>query len=319
MTGTLKARNPLTQFLILISIAVASLFIIGLVGTLLVSLLTGISIDAIAHTDKWDPQNPATLTLIRGMQLVQFIALFVLPVYICSKLFSTDQQKYLGLNKPSSSTYYLIGAVLLVAAIPFSEYLGLLNRDIALPQSITNWMKSAEAEAERTIKILLAKHTVKDLLLNIIFVAGLAAVGEELLFRGMAQRLLIKMFKSPWAGIIVSAIIFSAIHMQFYGFLPRFMLGVLLGALYWYSGSLWVAILAHFVYDALLITIVYFNPGMEGKEEALPMQNIALMAAVSFAIVFLAVMWMRKKSAATYQAVYADDDIPVKNHPFDFE
>jgi hypothetical protein len=207
----------------------------------------------------------------------------------------------------------------MVLAIPFAEYLGLLNRNIPFPDSWASWMKDAEADAEKTIKILLSKHTAKDLFLNIVFIAGLAALGEELLFRGMAQRLLIKMFKNPWAGIIIAAAIFSAIHMQFYGFLPRFALGVLLGAIYWYSGSLWVAIAAHFVYDALLLILVFFNPEMEANSETVKMNNIALLAAISFILVVAGIWWMQQRSSTRYQQVYADDDIPVKDHPFDLE
>ena len=75
--------------------------------------------------------------------------------------------------------------------------------------------------------------------------------------------------QKSWVGIIVSAAIFSAMHMQFYGFLPRFALGVLLGLIYWYSGSLWVAILAHFIYDAVLIVLAYFYPEMLDDENTM--------------------------------------------------
>ena len=180
-------------------------------------------------------------------------------------------------------------------------------------------MRVKEEEAARTIKALLSRHTIQDLLLNLIFIAGLAAVGEELLFRGMVQRLLIKLFKSPWAGIVVSALIFSAMHMQFYGFLPRFVLGVLLGAVYWYSGSLCVAMLAHFIYDAVLIIAAYYNPEMLEQESTVQFSNMALVGSISLALVVLLLLWMKKRSTATFASVYADDAIPVKNHPFDFE
>ena len=158
--------------------------------------------------------------------------------------------------------------------------------------------------------------SVNDLIINVICIAGLAAVGEELLFRGMVQRLLIKMFKTPWPGIIITAVLFSAMHMQFYGFLPRFLLGILLGAAYWYSGSLWVAIVAHFVYDALLIVLTYFYPAMLNDESSVKLGNLALIGSISFVLVALLIEWMRKKTTTTYNEVYADDEVPVKDHPF---
>lgn len=319
MTGMLKSRSPLSQFIIFISIALAGLFIIGFFGTLLISAITGISLDTISDSSKWDINNPATITLIRGMQIVQFVALFVVPVFICSRLFSNDSKKYLGLKKPDRNLYYLAGCAALIAAIPVTNYLGLINRNIPLPDSIEQWIAKSEAEAQRTINLLVSQHTLKDLFLNIICIAGLAAVGEELLFRGMAQRLLIKMFKNHWAGIIVTAILFSAIHMQFYGFLPRFALGIILGVIYWYSGSLWVAMAAHFVYDALLITLIYFKPEManETVANAKP-QELLIPAIVSLTATFFLTMWMIKKSKSSYQNWY-EEDLKSKNHPFDFD
>ena len=79
----------------------------------------------------------------------------------------------------------------------------------------------------------------KDLLIMIFLVGMLPAIGEELFFRGILQKLFIQIFKKAWPGIIFTAFLFSAIHMQFMGFFPRMALGIILGALYWYSGSLY--------------------------------------------------------------------------------
>jgi membrane protease YdiL (CAAX protease family) len=316
MKGLLKAKPPLTQFLILISIALASFFILGLIGTVILSKITGMGLEAMSDPSKWDYNSGTLLTVIRGMQVIQFICLFLIPSFLCAWFFSNDSKKYLGLKKPSNVGYFLVAVAVLLLSLPFVNFLGELNRNVQFPADIAKWMKEQEAEAAKTIQALLSKHTIKDLILNIICIAGLAAVGEELLFRGVVQRLLIKVCKSPWAGIIISAFLFSAMHVQFYGFLPRFVLGILLGAIYWYSGSLWTAILAHFVYDAALIVLVYFNPSSLNDENTLDLSNIALAAAASFIIVVLLVMWMKRKSTATYNNVYADDAILVKDHPF---
>ncbi len=316
MKGLLKAKPPLTQFLILISFALASFFMLGLVGTVVLAKVTGMSLTTMSDPSKWDYNSGTLVTVIRGMQIIQFISLFLIPSFLCAWFFSTDSKKYLGLNKPSNARYFLVAMAVMLLALPLVNFLGELNRNVQFPAGIAKWMKEQEAEAAKTIKALLSKHTIKDLILNIICIAGLAAVGEELLFRGVAQRLLIKVCKSPWAGIIISAFLFSAMHVQFYGFLPRFVLGILLGAIYWYSGSLWTAILAHFVYDAFLITLIYYYPAMINDENTLKLSNIALAAAISLAAVIFLVMWMKKKSTATYNEMYADDAVPLKDHPF---
>jgi len=316
MKGLLKTKSAGNQFLLLVSIALVSFFLVGLIGTVILSVLTGMDIKDMSDMAKWDYSKPSTITFIRGMQIIQFVSLFLIPTFICARLFSTDTKKYLGLRQPSARSYWIISVLVLILAIPFVQWLGELNRGIRFPSGIEHWMKAKETEANKTVMALLSRQTIKDLILNIICIAGLAAVGEELLFRGMAQRLLVKMFRSHWLGIIIAAFLFSAMHLQFYGFFPRLVLGILLGVVYWYSGSLWTAILAHFVYDALLITLAYFNPAMLNEEAAVKLSSIALTAAISFIMMALAVNWMIKNSRTYYSEVYADDKIPVKDHPF---
>jgi len=316
MQGVLKAKSGGNQFLLLISITLASFFILGLVGTLAISAITGIGINEMSDISKLNFTKPETINLIRGMQVVQFISLFVVPTFICAKLFSTNTRKYLGFKAPSNTGYFLVGIGVMLLSIPLINLLGELNKNVHFPSVIEKWMKSSEEEAAKTIKALLSKQTFKDLILNIIFIAGLAAVGEELLFRGIVQRLLTKMFKSPWAGIIIAAFLFSTLHMQFYGFLPRFVLGILLGLIYWYSGSLWPAILAHFVYDAFFITVIYFRPEMVNDVPSVKLSALAIGAVISLALVTYLVSWMKKKSSTTYSDVYSEDNTPVKDHPF---
>lgn len=318
MKGLLKSKPAGNQFLLLIGIALVSFFLLGMVGTAILSSMSGIKLTELGDSSKWDYSKPGTITFIRGMQVIQFIALFLIPSFICARLFSTDTKKYLGLIKPSINLYFIVGIAVMIVAIPLVNWLGALNKNIVFPQEIEQWMRSSEDEAAKTTQALLSRHTINDLLLNVILIAGLAAVGEELLFRGMVQRLLIKMFKSPWPGIIITAILFSTMHMQFYGFFPRLLLGILLGAIYWYSGSLWTAILAHFVYDALLIVLVYFNPEMLKDDTVVKTSSLALAGSISFVLVVLLIEWMRKKTRATYDEVYAGDE-PVQNKPFDFE
>lgn len=319
MRGLLKTKSVGSQFLILISIAMVSFFLLGLLGTVVLSAITGINVVELSDSSKWNFSKPGFISFIRGMQVVQFISLFLVPSFICAHLFSTDAKNYLGLKTPSDKFYFLVGLAIMVVSIPLVNWLGELNKNFHFSSEVDTWMRKGEEEAAKTVQALLSKNTVKDLVLNIVCIAGLAAVGEELLFRGMVQRLLIKMFKTPWPGIIITAFLFSAMHMQFYGFLPRFLLGILLGAIYWYSGSLWTAILAHFVYDGLLIVLVYFNPAMLNDDVSAKLSNLALVGSISFAGVVLLLEWMRKKTTTTYASVYEDDDKPVKNHPFDFE
>jgi membrane protease YdiL (CAAX protease family) len=320
MKGLLKTKSGLSQLLLLISICIVSFMVIGFIGSLIAYSMfgKGIGLKEITDLSNFDYNKPGVVDLLRALQVVQFISLFVIPCFICAKLFSTDSKKYLGLKPPSEKGYWLAAFALLILAIPFTNLLGELNKHVSLPKNIEQWMQKSEEEAAKAISALLSRHTIKDLLLNLFFIAGLAAIGEELLFRGMLQRLIGKIFKSPWAGIIISAIIFSAIHMEFYGFLPRFALGILLGAIYWYSGSLYAAMFAHFIYDSFVIVIAWFLPQtMDEKGTAgINITTIAATGAVGLFFVILIMVWMKRRSTQSYASVYADDSVPVKDHPF---
>jgi uncharacterized protein len=316
MKGMLKHKSPLMQFVLLISLALVSIFFIGgLIGTMVMSAITGIKTTELLNPGL-DLARPEVITYMRGMQVFQFISLFLIPSLLCARLFSTNSKKYLGFQQPSLPSYYLVGVALLLLAIPLTGFLGELNSRVQFPPGIEEWARRNEEDAAKQVKAMLSQRTIKDLIINLITIAGLAAVGEELLFRGVAQRLLIKLFKNHWAGIIVAAFLFSAMHMQFYGFLPRFGLGILLGLAYWYSGSLWVPILAHFIYDAFLIILVYLNPSSLDDNNVIATSNLAIAASISFLLVAVLVVWMQKRSVTNYQEVYADDAVPVKDHPF---
>lgn len=316
MKGLLKMRPAWGQFLVLIGVAIVSMVVFGLMGTVIMSKIAGKSLLEMSDMAKWDYTKDETVFLLRGYQVVQFISLFIIPVFLCAWLFSTDSRKYLGLKAPSNKRFFIWGVVIMIISIPLINLLGELNQLVKFPADLERWIKKSEADAAKTVSALLSRHTIKDLLLNLFCIAGLAAVGEELLFRGMAQRLLIKMFKNPWTGIIVASVLFSAMHVQFYGFLPRFALGVFLGMAYWYSGSLWVSMLGHFVYDGLLIVLSYYYPEMIGDEQPVKISSLALVAAVSAVLVAVISFKMKKDSTVTYEEVYADDAVPVKDHPF---
>ncbi len=314
MKGLLKNKSAGNQLLLMVCIALVSMFIIGSAfGTIVLSSITGIQSKELLDFTKLDYNRPGIITYIRGLQVFQFIGLFLVPSFVCAWLFSSNTKKYLRLQEPHGESYWIIGMLVMILAIPFVQWLGEINRNMHFSGSIGKWVNDKENGANKTVMALLSKRTWQDLLLNIFLIAGLAAVGEELLFRGVAQRLFIKLFKRVWPGIIITAFLFSAIHFQFYGFFPRFVLGILLGVIYWYSGSIWTAMLAHFVYDALLIIVAYFYPAMINEENTVKMSSIALTAAFSFTLVALAVNWMIKHSKTTYGEIYAEDRAAANN------
>lgn len=311
-----KKSPAWAQLLMFFGLSAGCFIILSLVGTLILAQVTGISIMEMSKPDEWDYSSPALLPFLRGMLIIQFISLFIIPVFLFARLVDTQPMQFLGLRS-SSSFYFIAGILVLIVALPLVDFTGIINNKL-IPESsaIGKWMKAAEEDAGKQIKFMLTQKGLGNLLLNLVFVAVFAGVGEELFFRGVLQRLFIKIFRSPWVGIIVTALIFSAIHLQFYGFIPRFLLGLLLGLIYWYSGSLWPAIIAHFAYDALAVTVIYFNPSMADQDNVTAsFGNQVILAVCSFVLVLLLVIWMKRKSTTRYETVYARDAVDDSN-PF---
>jgi membrane protease YdiL (CAAX protease family) len=295
MKGLLAHRPPLNQLITLVAIALVSFFSVAMIGTIALQALTGISVDSLSDLSPAQLSKPGMLTFLRGMQFVQFIGLFVLPAWICSQLFSYEPNRFLGFQAPNLSQFWFWSILIMIILLPFTQFIGELNQRIVFPGGMKEWMESQEKSAEQTVKALLSAQSLNDLLLNLFFVAVLAGVGEELLFRGLIQRILVRKY-GRWTGIVIAAILFSAMHMQFYGFFPRFLLGVVLGILFAYSGSLWVAILAHFFYDAILITAAYVNPDLLEAESVIPLLQLIVPALISLLLSVWVIRQMIQRS-----------------------
>jgi uncharacterized protein len=310
-----KKVHPFLQLLVFAGIAGGCFMLIGTIGSLILASTSGIDLLTLSDPDKWDYSDPSMLGFLRGMLVIQFIALYIIPVFIFARLCDSKPAEYLGLRS-SKLLYYILGTIVLIIALPFVDWMGTINHNL-VPEStsIGSWMKEAEEAAAKQIGYMLKRDSISDLLANLLFIAVFAGVGEELFFRGVLQRLFIKLFKNAWAGIIVTAIIFSAIHLQFYGFIPRLILGILLGLIYWYSGSIWPAIIAHFAYDAFAVIMIYFNPSLADQAAVTSFGNQTVMALISLALVVGIIIVMKKRSAVNYETMYARDKIDDSN-PF---
>jgi len=187
-------------------------------------------------------------------------------------LFYGNPSKYLYLNKSFDGSSIILVVVLMFFASPFINFLGEINSSMQLPEwmsGVETWMKNAEEKAAELTEAFLKVDSIGGLFFNVFMIAILPAIGEELLFRGVIQRIFTRMTKSNHWGIWISAILFSALHMQFYGFIPRMLLGALFGYLLVWSGSIWLPIFAHFLNNGLAVVAMYLidkkmlNPEVE--------------------------------------------------------
>jgi membrane protease YdiL (CAAX protease family) len=264
-----RTMRPLPQLMFSIFVVIVSFLTFMIVSMLIAIPLFGLesmlSIPSIGDLD-----NPESLRILKYFQVVQSIGIFIIPPFILGWLFHGNTLKYLYLDKSVNFTSVLLVLVLSFAASPFINFIGELNSNMHFPEwmsGIENWMRNAEDQAEEITKAFLKVETPGGLLFNIFMIAVLPAIGEELLFRGVIQKILTDWTKSAHWGIWISAILFSALHLQFYGFIPRMLLGVAFGYLLVWSGSVWLPVIAHFINNAVAVIAMYLiDKGMLSSE-----------------------------------------------------
>lgn len=241
--GIFKDSGVLAKLLQLIAV-----FVFVMIATLLFTVL-------VTTGDMNDMSN------VKVMQLIQSFGLFVIPPFVMASLWSNNAFEFLRLKSTLRWTTVLYVVAFMLVAIPFINMLSWLNQQIILPEALSEiekMMQSSEVQIAEITEKMLNVSTLGALLFNMFLVAVVPALGEELFFRGTIQRLL-----SDWKGALfaiwITAFVFSAIHMQFYGFLPRMLLGAFLGYLLLWSGSLWLPIIAHFVNNSVAVVFYYLK------------------------------------------------------------
>ncbi|GHB76235.1 CPBP family intramembrane glutamic endopeptidase [Persicitalea jodogahamensis] len=151
----------------------------------------------------------------------------------------------------------------LLVVLAFMPLNGLIiewNQGMVLPDflsGVEQWMRDKEEQLEGLTNFLTDFDSPTQFAIALLVIGIIPAIGEEVLFRGVLQRKLMEEWLNPHLAIWVAAALFSAIHVQFYGFIPRMLLGALFGYLYYWSGSLWVAIFAHFVNNGFMVMMLY--------------------------------------------------------------
>lgn len=202
-----------------------------------------------------------------GMKIAQGLSsifMFVVPPIVYYYVTRMKHQMYdLGFRKPANPWWLLlIGVVLMFISLPVTNQLTRWNEAMSFGgvfEKLEEYLKMLEETAAATTEKMLNVDTIGGLLLNLLVIALIPAVGEELTFRGVLQQGLMRRVKSPHVAILLSAAIFSFIHFQFYGFLPRMFLGILLGYMFYITRSLWTSIAMHFVNNGTAVVLYYLN------------------------------------------------------------
>lgn len=247
------------KLLLLLFIVLLSALISALLGILIGKLMFGVDVQTLAEIIS-HPETDQQIIFIKFYQLTNQVGVFIIPALLFAFLVSGIPSTYLRINKPPNTTNLLVMGMVVFTALPFINFLGEINQSMSLPDSFSwleNWMLDKEIQAKELTETFLQTTTIGGLLANLVIVALIPAIGEELIFRGLILKLFKEITRNIHWAVIITAFIFAAIHVQFYGFLPRFFLGLVLGYSFVITQNLWVPIFLHLVNNTASV-IVYF-------------------------------------------------------------
>lgn len=201
-----------------------------------------------------------SLNFIRVMQVFQSVFIFLVPALLCAYLFNEDGWQYLKIKKAVNLKVLIYSIILIVAIQPLISFTGYYNKMMTLPESLSELeqsMQAMENSAAALLERLMADHSPDVVIANFIVIAVAAGITEEFFFRGSLQQLVKKICHNRHVTVWITAFIFSFIHFQFYGFVPRMLLGALLGYIFLWSGNLWIPVIVHILNNALSVALYY--------------------------------------------------------------
>jgi membrane protease YdiL (CAAX protease family) len=295
----LAGLKPVEKFLFTVVI----LFILGLgfqfLGAFLAAWIYGFGVADVLTLGTFD--DPRYVAASKLIQILGSVGTFIVPAFLFSYLFAGDLFSYYNFREPAGLIAILLTAAMMVSVIPFINYLAEINMRMEFPvHVIDRFLRNLEGEAEKIMRAFTTTRSFWGLMVNLLMIGVLAAVGEELIFRGLLQRLLTSLLKNVHVAIFITAMLFSAFHFQFFSFLPRFILGIILGYLMYLGRSIWFPIIAHFVNNTMGVVYYYFNARgsaddmLEEIGTSTMMPMAALISLFLFAVFFI--IWVYRIS-----------------------
>ena len=277
-------------FFILIALAIAGIVVGTLLSIPIWTAMTGKSIMDM----KDELGNPAYSNAFKLMQSLSTLFGFLIPAIITAALLNRRPYNLLGFTKGIQWKQVGLVFAIMFLALFISTSFGYFNQHIPVSPSWKITFQKLEDEYNAQVQAIMQLKTLGDYVLGLVIMGLLPALCEETLFRGGLQNFLTRWTQRPWLAILIVSILFSAVHFSFYGFLPRMLLGIVLGLIYYYTGSLWLSILAHFFNNAIAVSQFYFSNSASLKQMAqenpsLPLVYLGLIA-IPFAIALLALL-----------------------------
>ncbi len=303
-----KGFKPLSQL---------SVFLGSLGLSMILAGFASYGIAMLAKMPTTDPQammQPQFAQALKVMQAVSSFLIFGLPALLYAFVCYKNGWTVLGLRQPWIMQIALLSIAIMLVAVPVSDALATINKAIPLPDGWKAYFDKKEYINESQVKMMLDISSIKGLLLSLLLIAALPALVEELFFRGALQGMFLRLWGKPWVAILLTSVIFSAIHFSWYGFIPRAMLGVVLGTVYYLTGNLWYSVLMHFLYNGAAVVYLY---AMQQQGKPLDLGHSTIFpvwaGALSAVVVAILVWWLRQ----LHPPVIPKEVMNRRNYPFE--
>ncbi len=247
------------QFLLMILLAVGGLFIGGLICGVIIVIVYGTS-GFSAMMEMSSNMSASTLNSLKFMQMGSSVFGFFIPAIFFANVLVRQPKTYLKVNRHFPLILLLLVFFIMLVSSPLMEMLINFNQKMVLPhflKGLEKWMRNMEDTAGQQTEILLQMKLPLSFLVNLLMIAILPAIAEEFIFRGCFQQIFTGWTRSIHWGVWLSAALFSFIHFQFFGFLPRMLLGVFFGYFAAWSGSIWPGVLGHFLNNGTALVVSY--------------------------------------------------------------
>ncbi|WP_347159991.1 CPBP family intramembrane glutamic endopeptidase [Pontibacter chitinilyticus] len=290
-----KDIHPFVVLLLLLAYMIAGAFVAYFFYSILGEPLYGVSIFQLADTlanPTATPNAAAALMFYQG--ITSFFMFVVAPLFLLVSM-GFNLGPYLNWKEQPGVALVVLSGLLIVFIMPFNSLVINWNAGIHFPgvlKGFEDWARAEENQAAEMTKLLADFSTLPQLLIGLLVIAVIPAIGEELIFRGVLQRQLHRWSGNMHVAVWVAALVFAAIHVQFFGFVPRAILGALFGYLYFWSGRIIVPMAAHFVNNGFTVFLLYLQQtnqltGFDVEStEPMPWYTVLLSIVLSAAVLY---------------------------------
>jgi len=241
-------------------------------------------------------QKQHTYAALFMQSLASTWGMFLLPAIIFTLLMRYDLGDFFKVNRLPSLVNILLAAVVIACGIVFVNFIVELNKQIPLPDRLS-YLRDTQGNADALIVSFFSENSNTHFFVLVLALAILPAIAEELFFRGVIQNMLQKSGMTAMAAIVVTGFSFSVMHLEFDNFVAIWMMGIVLGWLYYYSQNLWVSIIAHFLnnFSMIALKFAFFN-GVTPTDMSETTNPPVLLSLVCGIFMVVLLIWFRKRN-----------------------